>query len=340
MRYFVGIAIALAAVGQSPAAEQAASLSAKEIANGCIMLFDGETTFGWKVEGDAKVANGVLKLGGAKTTTLTSTSDFPRGNIIWSFRQAGLNQATMTWRGEKRNLSTTKNNAWIKETYEPGALGCSPIFLTVPPGTELEIRSFVFQPILLEPLFNGADLKGWKQYRGDEKRARSDFTVTPEGWLHVKDGPGDLQTEKQFDDFVLQLECISNGKQLNSGIFFRAIPGQYQNGYEAQIQNGFKNGDRTKPTDYGTGAIYRRQPARKVVSNDFEWFTMTLIVRGNHMATWVNGYQVTDFTDTRPAHDNPRNGSKTGKGAISIQGHDSTTNLSFRHIRIAEIPKK
>ena len=56
-----------------------------------------------------------------------------------------------------------------------------------------------------------------------------------------------------------------NGKALNSGIFFRCIPGQYQNGYEAQIQNGFKDDDRTKPVDFGTGAIYRRVPARKVV---------------------------------------------------------------------------
>jgi hypothetical protein len=198
----------------------------------------------------------------------------------------------------------------------------------------------VFEPILLEPLFSGVDLKGWKQYHGDDKRAKSKFTVTPEGWLNVKDGPGDLQTEQQFDDFLLQFECISNGKQLNSGIFFRCLPGQYQNGYEAQIHNGFVDNDRTKPKDYGTGAIYRRQKARKVVPNDFEWFSMTLIARGNHMATWVNGYQVTDFADTRPANDNPRNGSKTGKGPISIQGHDPTTNLSFRNIRIAMIPKE
>jgi hypothetical protein len=193
---------------------------------------------------------------------------------------------------------------------------------------------------VLEPLFNGKDLSGWKQFTEEPKRAKSKFTVTSEGWLSLIDGPGDLQTEKQFDDFILQAECISNGKHLNSGIFFRCLPGQYQNGYEAQIQNGYKDGDRAKPTDYGTGAIYRRQPARKVVSNDNEWFTMTIAAHGNHIATWVNGYQVTDFTDTRPPNENARNGSKTGKGAISIQGHDPTTNLSFRNIRIVELPKK
>jgi len=52
-------------------------------------------------------------------------------------------------------------------------------------------------------------------------------------------GQADLQTEGQWADFVLQCECISNGKHLNSGLFFRARPGEYQQGYEAQIRNQF-----------------------------------------------------------------------------------------------------
>ena len=52
----------------------------------------------------------------------------------------------------------------------------------------------------------------------------------------------------------------------------------------------------------------------------------------------MNGYPVADFIDERPANENARNGCKTGKGAISIQGHDSTTDLNFRNIRLAELP--
>src|SRR5262249_1744424 len=150
---------------------------------------------------------------------------------------------------------------------------------------------------------------------------KSKFTVTPEGWLNIKDGPGDLQSEPQWDDFILQLECISNGDRLNSGVFFRCRPGEYQNGYEAQIHNGFTaqptkeykiqeydpkshqlvSEKKVKYTaiDYGTGAIYRRMPARRQVAKDREWFTMTVIAHGNHMAVWVNGIQVTDWTDNR-----------------------------------------
>jgi hypothetical protein len=52
----------------------------------------------------------------------------------------------------------------------------------------------------------------------------------------------------------------------------------------------------------------------------------------------VNGFPVTDWTDNRPIHDNARNGCRLEKGPISLQGHDPTTDLNFRNIRIAELP--
>src|SRR5215471_10082816 len=46
------------------------TLTPKEIADGWILLFDGETTFGWKIDGEAKVKDGALVLvGGAKEAT-------------------------------------------------------------------------------------------------------------------------------------------------------------------------------------------------------------------------------------------------------------------------------
>lgn len=174
-------------------------------------------------------------------------------------------------------------------------------------------------------------------YTADSKREQSKFSITPEKELRIVNGPGDLQSDAKFDDFCLQLRCKTQGKNLNSGVFFRCLPGEYQNGYEAQIHNGFKDGDRTKPTDFGTGAIYRRIPARKVVSNDNEWFTMTVVAVGPKIATWVNGYPTVVWTDDRKPDDNPRKGLRTAAGAISLQGHDPTTDLLFKDIRIAVV---
>lgn len=369
-RLVAGVSLFLLAAGLFAADTKPAALAAKEVADGWLLIFDGETTFGWKITGDAKVADGKLVLGGDKETTAVTTSEFCDGEIRLTFAMERGKKAPFEVGGaagpgipigvNKVDLEggafngvyemTLQDNRLVRVKKSWGVIGeemksvmrvanaptsHTPFRITVPAKTTVTIHELKFRPQALKSLFNGKDLKGWKEF-ADKK---SKFAVNDKGELNVKDGPGDLRTEGEYDDFLLQFECISNGKALNSGIFFRCIPEQYQNGYEAQIQNGFKDGDRTKPADFGTGAIYRRVPARKVVSNDNEWFTMTVLARGNHIATWVNGYQTVDWTDDRPADDNPRKGSKTGKGHISIQGHDPTTDLSFRNIRIAEMPK-
>ena len=76
------------------------------------------------------------------------------------------------------------------------------------------------------------------------------------------------------------------------------------------------------------------------MANDFEWFTMTVHAAGPHMAAWVNGIQVSDWTDDRKADANPRKGLRVEAGTLQIQGHDPTTDLSFRNLRIAPLPKR
>src|SRR6185369_14943068 len=97
--------------------------------------------------------------------------------------------------------------------------------------------------------------------------------------------------------------------------------------------------NRDKPIDYGTGGIYNYTPARRVVSTDREYFTMTVVAHGNHMAVWVNGYLTAEFTDNRATNASARRGRKDGAGPISLQGHDPTTDLSFKNIRLAPLPK-
>ena len=331
------------------------TLTPKEIADGWVLLFDGETTFGWTVDGGAQIKDGILSLGGDKAAALTSTTDlgswfhfafaYSVDGAKWGDHSLGANLADPIVDGVRRTQSLKGEAVVRAELLEDGRLQ----FATAP-GHSLHLRSIRARSQSMKSLFNGKDLTGWKVYdpakaKQTDPKARTDatksqFTVTKEGWLNVKNGPGDLQTEGQWADFVLQLECISNGKHLNSGLFFRCVPDLYQQGYEAQIRNEWMGDDRTKPVDFGTGAIYRRQPARKVVSTDGEWFTMTVAAHGRHIATWVNGYQVTDWTDDRKEAENARNGFKKSKGALSIQGHDPTTDLSFRNIRIQSLDPK
>jgi hypothetical protein len=335
----------IAALPASAADEKAQpnTLTPKEITDGWILLFDGQTTFGWKIEGEAKVEDGVLVLGGSKATKAETTTAI----VGQSFSLV----EEISWQGdtpprrprvgkEGTPLGDNSKGKFVAEEVVVRGSGIpapfEPLAFEVPAGSTLMLRNVKYRPVFLKPIFNGKDLTGWKEIPGRP----STYTVTAQGELNVKNGPGDLQTEGQWADFILQLDVIANGKHLNSGVFFRSLPGQFWSGYEVQIRNQWQGDDRTKPVDFGTGAIYNRQPARKVVSDDGQWFTMTVIAQGNHVAVWVNGYQVTDFTDARPASNNARRGTKLDAGPISLQGHDPTTDLSFLNIRIAELPRE
>jgi len=382
------VPLSAALAGSGLMAEAPNTLTPEELADGWILLFDGETLFGWKAAAEAnwETADGVISVSQGEPGLLVTTSQFGNYVLKVDFRSApGTNSGVflrtspkpsdVTRKCYELNIADAGDNPYPTgsfvqrqrcqgdhdsadwQTFEVTADGGH--FLVKldgqlvldytdpdPPGRgfiglqlnsgKVEFRNVKLKPLGLVSIFNGHDLTGWKPYPG----MKSKFSVTPEGWLHVKDGRGQLETIGQYANFTLQLEVFVGGEALNSGIFFRSIPGELMNGYESQIQNGYLEGDRSKPQDCGTGGIFRRQNARKVVANDFEWFYETLHVDDKHMAAWVNGYQVSDWTDNRPPHENPRQGLRLEAGTIILQGHDPTTDLSFRNLRIAEIPER
>lgn len=205
-------------------------------------------------------------------------------------------------------------------------------------------RNVFLKPLNNKELFNGNDLTGWRSVPG----SKCEFSVK-DGSIHAESGPGFLETEETFDDFILHVEAnindaaaIKDGRPANSGVFFRAIEGTEKaqsHGYEMQIQHDFVDGDRSKPLDCGSGGIYRREAARYVVANNNEWFTETLIAQGNRFATYVNGYQTLAWVDDRKPDSNPRKGQRLEAGHLSLQGHDPTTNLDFRALRIHSLAK-
>lgn len=265
---------------------------------------------------------------------------FPTGSYVGRLKGKAVPERDGQWQSFEATLEGAKsvvklNGETVLEYTDPAPSGRGLIGLQLNSG-QVEFKNIKLKPLGLAPLFNGKDLTGWKNHPD----SKSTFTVNDKGEINVKaTGRGALESEKQFGDFVLQMDAISHGPSLNSGLFFRCIPGEFNNGYESQIHNGFKNGDRTQPVDFGTGAIYRRIPARVVVPNDKEWFTKTIVADGPHISVWVNGYQVTDWTDERKPDKNPRNGLRTEAGTLQLQGHDPTTNLSFRNIKARELEK-
>jgi len=49
---------------------------------------------------------------------------------------------------------------------------------------------------------------------------------------------------------------------------------------------------------------------------------------------------VSDYTDTRPEGTNALKETRLATGTLSLQAHDPTTNLDFKNLSIAELPKR
>lgn len=385
----------LIAMNARPAAADEAKpnqLTAEQIAEGWISLFDGETLFGWTPTSDAnwKVEEGAIAVSEGGEGFLMTNSEFgdyelhvefkapattnsgvfigtplkptdpakdcyeiniaPQNNPFptpWLVGRPAVekypaNEASR-WDGAWHSfdislnagrLTVTLDGQKIYEYADSSPLRRGHIGLQFREGP-VAFRNIRLKPLGLKRMLNGKDLAGWN----DDQEKTSTFAVTPEGDLRVTNGSGQLESDATYADFTMQFDTRVDGDGLNSGVFFRCIPREYMNGYECQISNKIEGGDPTKPADFGTGAIYRRVPARRVNARDHEWFTTTLVATGPHIAVWVNGLQVTDWTDPRPPHDNPRNGLRTAAGTISLQGHDPTTDIRFRNMRIGELPQ-
>ncbi len=360
-------------------------LTPQEVREGWILLFDGQTLFGWRkmsranwrVERGAICVDsgspGLLRTGSqfsdyhlalefrAEPGTNSGvfvhtsprprnpktdcyevniadpdTSPFPTGSLVGRVRGREPPRLDGKWHAmdvvvQNGRVEVRVDGVLITRYEDPRPLGRGYVGLQFNRGA-VAFRSVRLKPLGLRPLLD-RELSRWRVY--PDKPAR--FQVDSHGVLQVRGGPGQLETRDVFGDFVLRLDVRVNGRGLNSGVFFRCIPGQFWQGYESQIHNGFRGQDRTQPVDCGTGGFYRRQNARCVVANDLEWFTKVLVVTGNHMATWVNGYQVSDWTDRRKPHPNPRRGCRREPGSIALQAHDPSTDLSFRNIQIAEL---
>lgn len=268
-----------------------------------------------------------------------SNNGFPTGSLVQR-QKADIDAPSGQWHlyeatVEGDQVSVKLDDRPTVQYTDPKPLRRGHIGLQFNTG-QVAFRNIRLKPLGTGALFNGRDLSGWKTY----PEMASKFTATDAGELRVVDGRGQLETENEYADFVLQLECQTHAPNLNSGVFFRCSPGEVMNGYECQIHNGTLDGDRTRPQDCGTGGFFRRQDARRIVADDLKWFHLTLVADGARMAAWVDGYQVSDWTDTRPPDSNPRRGLRLEPGTIMLQGHDPTTDISFRNLRIAAWPPR
>jgi len=205
----------------------------------------------------------------------------------------------------------------------------------------IEFRNILVRPLGWVPLIPAertaaGTLTGW-QSPADMERF---FQWNEEGFLQVRGGSGYLESAGSYGDFAVRCTARTNGQNQNSGIFFRCLPGEAMNGYEAQISNDMQDRNPFLPANCGSGGFFRRQDARIIAAENDQWFRMLVVARGSEMAAWVDGLQVSQWRDDRAADPNPRRGQRLEPGTLMIQGHDPETAVDIRQLDVIPLDSR
>jgi hypothetical protein len=182
-------------------------------------------------------------------------------------------------------------------------------------------------------LFNGKDLKGWRQLNGKAKYEVVDGNIV--GTTVAGQPNSFLATEKDYGDFILELELMADST-MNSGIQFRSESrADYQNGrvhgYQMEID--------PSPRAW-SGGIYDEGRRLWLYTLDFNtqartayrrkgWNHYRIEAIGREVRTYVNGMPASHFIDTMDT-----------RGFIALQVHsiskpeDQGRQVRWRNIRI------
>ncbi|GAB7039002.1 hypothetical protein JCM9533A_28520 [Catenuloplanes niger JCM 9533] len=174
-------------------------------------------------------------------------------------------------------------------------------------------------------LYDGA-VAGWSQ-AGPGSFTNTDGTLTSTGGMGLL-----WYSARRFTHYSLKLDWRMSGDD-NSGVFIGFPPSDdpwsaVDNGYEIQI-------DATDAADRTTGSVYTFRAADRAARDAAlnppgEWNTFELLVEGDRLRILLNGTEINDFTDTDPV--------RSLAGHVGIQNHGDGDTVSFRHIRIRELP--
>lgn len=183
------------------------------------------------------------------------------------------------------------------------------------------------------PIFDGtaASLQGWKQAGpGSFVLKEEDGTLTTTG------GMGMLWYDRrELGSYSLKLDWRMPGDD-NSGIFVGFPPSDdpwsaVNNGYEIQV-------DATDVPEKTTGSVYGFKSADlkkrdKALNPTGEWNTYEIRVEGERLRVYLNGVRINDFTNSDPAR-------SLRQGHIGIQNHGDADEVSFRDIRLKDLPAR
>ena len=199
-------------------------------------------------------------------------------------------------------------------------------------------------------LFDGRTTKGWRTY----KNAQADSWEVANGQLHCKKDAAlhhaDLVTVKEYASFELQLDWKVE-KAANSGVLYHVGETHdhaYETGPEYQLIDDFGYPEALEDWQQ-SGADYAMHPPSKIASRpQGEYNHSRIVVDGDHIEHWLNGFKVADFKAWTPEWQQLRTSGKwkdypdygsLHSGLIDLQDHGG--GIWFKNIKIKVLsPRK
>ncbi len=190
-------------------------------------------------------------------------------------------------------------------------------------------------------LFNGKNLAGWQVYIPDKDKTK----VKPEDVWSVEDGVlkcvgkpnGYVITEKEYGDYVLELEWRWTGKPGNSGVLLHTTGPDmiWPKSAEAQLASGsagdiwliggFKlDVDKSRQDPRQARHYFRLHRDKAIEKKPGEWNQYKITCKGDTIRLEINGELV-----------NEGKGSELTRGKIALQSEGAP--IEFRNIKLTPL---
>lgn len=195
----------------------------------------------------------------------------------------------------------------------------------------LAIASLTAQAQEWQELFNGKNLKGWKQVSGKATYSVRDHTIIGTASSEGKENSF-LATKKNYSDFILEFEFLTEG--INSGVQLRShqdkkLYGGHVYGYQFEIDpapRAWSGGIYDESRRLWLYRMTSNEPARTAYHDG--WNKARVEAIGTNIRTWVNGTECANLFDEMDK-----------EGFIALQVHlvgksDEGKEIRWRNIRI------
>lgn len=173
----------------------------------------------------------------------------------------------------------------------------------------------------LKKAFNGKNFKGWVVPENNI------WWSANKGILKAQSGPNKkgsiLWTEKDYENFIIEVDFLFGEGTVDSGIFLRTEKQQIQIGISGSLKRDMTG----SPYIPGKGYPVEAKDMDKILKPK-EWNTIKVSAIGNIYKVWMNGIEVLNYESSDALKSGP----------IGLQLHpNKNMQISFRNIRIADL---